>query len=187
MNESAERLLKRKDVRQTGGAYVEVVIREASVDDAQSLLDYAARLFAECLPGLWRRQLPSLDEERSFIASYDASNSTLVLAESDGRTVALAGLLGKSLEQESHVGVIGVSVDRDYRGQGIGTQLLEHLIAWAPAHGISRIEIEAFANNPGAIALYERLGFEREGVRKAAVVVDEKYVDIIGLALRPVA
>lgn len=164
-----------------------LVIREAIESDAESLIDYAARLFSEELPGLWRRPLPSLEDERAFIAGYSASNSTLVVAEHDGRIVGLAGLLGKSLKQESHVGSIGVSVDRHWRGRGIGTRLLEHLIDWAPAHGITRIEIEAFANNPRAAALYERLGFEREGIRRGAVVVDGEYVDIICLGRSPVA
>ena len=164
---------------------MEFVIREVSVDDAQSLLDYAARLFSECLPGLWRRPVPSFEEECAFIASYDAPNSSLVVAELNGRILGLAGLLGKSLEQESHVGSVGISVDRDYRGSGIGTRLLEQLITWAPAHRITRIEIEAFANNPRAIALYEHLGFEREGVRRGGVVVDGEYVDVICLGRSP--
>ncbi len=85
------------------------------------------------------------------------------------------------------MGSIGISVDRDWRGRGIGTLLLEYLIDWAPAHGIAQIEIEAFANNPRAVALYERHGFEREGVRRGAVMVDGEYVDVICLGRSPVA
>ncbi|MDZ4064392.1 MAG: GNAT family N-acetyltransferase, partial [Coriobacteriia bacterium] len=50
--------------------------------------------------------------------------------------------------------------------------------------GVHRIEIEAFANNPDVVRLYERLGFEHEGRREGAVVVDGKYVDVVLLAKR---
>jgi RimJ/RimL family protein N-acetyltransferase len=36
------------------------------------------------------------------------------------------------------------------------------LFVWAPAHRVSRLELRVFANNPGAIRLYERVGFVQE-------------------------
>jgi len=172
----------RSCVRRTGGALEELVIREACFEDAEALCSYAAQLFSEGLPGLLRRPLPTLEQERDFIAGYGSTNSTLVVAELAGRVVGLAGLVGRVLEQESHVGSLGISVDRDYRGRGVGTRLLEHLVAWAPSHGVTRIELEAFSSNPRAIALYEQLGFEREGVRRGAVVVDGESVDVVCMA-----
>ncbi|MDP2183227.1 MAG: GNAT family N-acetyltransferase, partial [Actinomycetota bacterium] len=109
-------------------------------------------------------------------------NSTMLLAEADGCVVGLLGLLGRMLPQEAHVGSLGISVERDHRGCGIGTRLIERLFEWAPQHGVRRIEVEAFANNPDAIRLYQRLGFEREGVRRDAVTVDGEYVDAVLLA-----
>ena len=50
---------------------------------------------------------------------------------------------------------------------------------WAPKNGIGRIEIEVFSNNSGAIHLYERIGFNRYGLRKNAVIIDGKAVDIL--------
>lgn len=165
------------------GAAVGLVIREAIIDDAGVLLGYAARLFSEELSGLHRRPVPTLEEELAFVSSYcDPPNSVLLVAEDDARVVGLVGLLGRALEQEAHVGSVGLSVDRDYRGRGIGTLLLERLLEWAPAHGVTRVEIEAFANNPRALRLYERVGFVREGVRRDAVVVDGEHVDVVCLA-----
>lgn len=164
---------------------MEIAIREVTPDDAPALREYAARLFSEDLPGIWRRPVPSLEEERRFIEGYAAPSSTLVVAECAGSVVGLAGLLGGTLDQQAHVGSLAVSVDREWRGGGIGTRLLEYLIAWAPGHGITRLEIEAFSTNTRAIALYERLGFEREGVRKGAALIDGRYVDIVCLARFP--
>jgi len=160
------------------------LIREVVPADAEVLREYAERLFSEELPGLWRRPVPTLEEEREFIASY-TPDSILAVALLGESVVGLAGILRRPMPQEAHVGTVGISVERDHRGMGIGGALLEYLMAHVPARGMTRIEIEAFANNPRAIALYERLGFEREGVRRGAVLVDGEYVDVICLGRGP--
>ncbi|WP_425998749.1 GNAT family N-acetyltransferase [Caulobacter sp. DWR1-3-2b1] len=58
-----------------------------------------------------------------------------------------------------------VAVHPDRQGLGIGSKLFEVLIAHARAMDppVLRIELAAGAGNPGAIRLYERLGFKHEG------------------------
>jgi RimJ/RimL family protein N-acetyltransferase len=166
---------------------LEVSIREADLDEAPALQRYASELFGEHLPGLYERPVPTLDEEVQFLKSYcGPANSVLLVGEDTGRIVALLGLLGRALPQEAHVGSVGISVHRDYRGRGLGTRLMRALFEWAPVHGIRRVEIEAFANNPRAIRFYESLGFVREGVRKGAIVVDGEDVDVVCLASGPI-
>jgi RimJ/RimL family protein N-acetyltransferase len=162
---------------------VSVSIREATLDDAEKLRRYAGDLFAEHLPGIPRRDMPSLDAEVAFIRSYlDPANATLLVAEEGGEILGNIGLLSGSLSELAHVGEFGISVARDHRGLGIGTALIASLEQWAPAHGIRRIEVRAFASNPGALRLYERLGYEREGVLRGAAYVDGAYVAVIVLA-----
>lgn len=160
-------------------------IREATFEDVEVLQRYAVKLFSEHLPGIYRSPTPSLEDERAFVRAHvEPANSVMLLAEQDGAIVGLLGFLGRQRPQEAHVGALGISVDSGYRGGGIGSALIGALFAWAPQHGISRIEVEAFANNPRAIALYERLGFEREGSRRSAVIVDGEPVDVVLLARR---
>lgn len=158
-------------------------IREATLADAEELQRYAARLFTEHLPGIYRRAVPTLEEEHDFIRAHtEPERSIMLLAEADGQVVGLLGFLARQLPQESHVGAFGISVDRDYRGNGIGSALIEALIEWAPRQGIRRIEVEAFAINERAIHLYEHLGFKQEGRRRSAVIIEDKAVDVIFLA-----
>jgi len=66
----------------------------------------------------------------------------------------------------SHVlASLTVAVHPDRQGLGIGSRLFETLIAHARAMQppILRIELAAGAGNPGAVRLYERLGFQHEG------------------------
>jgi RimJ/RimL family protein N-acetyltransferase len=160
-------------------------IRTATLDDAEALQAYAARLFAEDLPGIYRRETPTLEQEVEFVrARVEPPNSTLVLAEVDGDVVGLVDLVGYPMAEEAHCGVLAVSVDREWRGRGIGAALIEAILAWAREIGIGRVEIQAWSSNPRALALYERLGFVREGVRVGAIRRDGESADVILLARR---
>ena len=83
----------------------------------------------------------------------------------------------------THVGELGMGVIAAYRRQGIGYRLLETTINKALANGLSRIELEVFASNHGAKALYEKLGFEQEGVKRQARYLDGVWDDLIMMAL----
>jgi putative acetyltransferase len=82
-----------------------------------------------------------------------------------------------------HVAAIGMGVADDMNGKGIGTALLEALIEaadkWLDIH---RLELTVFADNERAIALYERYGFEREGLLRDYAYRDGRYADVITMA-----
>lgn len=170
-------------VGKASGGLARVQIRTATESDAEELRDYVVRLFSERLPGIFKRPDPTVEEEREFIRSrIEPDNSTLLVAIEDGRIVGVIGFLGGILEEERHAGTFALSVDSAHRGRGIGTALIEALLDWAPGDGVSRIQGWAWANNPGAIALYERMGFQREGVCRRAVISGGRPIDVVLLA-----
>lgn len=167
----------------TEGHLPNMDIRAVTEQDAPELRDYAAALFRENLPGIFKRPEPTLDQELSYIRSHlDQPNSTLLVAVDGGAIVGLAGLEGGMLDEERHAATLAISVAKSHRGRGIGTALVEALIAWAPGAGITRIQLWAWENNPGAIAMYERIGFVREGIARQAVVTKHQPVDVILMA-----
>jgi putative acetyltransferase len=77
-----------------------------------------------------------------------------------------------------HAVTLGMSVDQDWRRQGIGSQLMAQAIAWAKSTGIiSRIELAVFERNEKAIRLYQKFGFEIEGKRRKAIFREGEYLD----------
>ncbi len=84
---------------------------------------------------------------------------------------------------EAHVGYLGMGVRRDFRGQGIGRRLMDTAVAQARTSGLEKIELQVYTSNAAAIALYKKAGFEEEGLRKRARVVDGVYYDILLLGL----
>ena len=80
-----------------------------------------------------------------------------------------------------------VYVDAAFQGRGVGTALMAALTEQADRWlGLRRIELTVWTDNAAAIALYERFGFEREGLHRAFALRDGEYVDALAMArLRP--
>jgi RimJ/RimL family protein N-acetyltransferase len=160
-----------------------VTIREATMDDTVELHGYALALFAERLPGIHSREDLTLEQEIEFLTPYvEQDNAVMFVAEDEGAIVGNIGFVGGKLTELAHAGEFGISVAAGYRGRGIGARLIRALEQWAPAHGVTRIEVRAFSTNPGSLRLYERLGYEHEGLLRRAAMVDGEPVDIFVLS-----
>ena len=98
----------------------------------------------------------------------------------------LAGQLAVMLNQRvrrRHVATFGIGVDPRYHGKGVGSRLMQAMIDlcdnWA---AIERIELTVFTDNPAAMALYRKFGFEIEGTSRAYAMRDGVLVDAYHMA-----
>jgi len=66
---------------------------------------------------------------------------------------------------EAHL--LNLCIRSDIRRRGVGRRILEQLLDHARKHGITDMFLEVRPSNPAAIRVYEAMGFERIGVRKA--------------------
>ena len=65
------------------------------------------------------------------------------------------------------------------RGRGCGRQALIAVLRWAfEEEGAERVTLDYFTDNKIAAALYEKLGFKREGIMRRAGKKDGRYVDL---------
>ena len=70
-----------------------------------------------------------------------------------------------------------------YRGRGLGLRLLNATLEAAFSAGFIRVELNVHTDNARAIALYDKVGFVREGTQREAVFVDGEYRETIAMAL----
>lgn len=84
---------------------------------------------------------------------------------------------------EAHL--LNLSVAKDYQKQGLGRQLLEHMITIAKKHDAANMFLEVRPSNISAIALYENIGFNEMAVRRGYYPAHNGREDavLMGLAL----
>jgi GNAT superfamily N-acetyltransferase len=73
-------------------------------------------------------------------------------------------LITNDLHDEPYGLLEDVYVDEAYRGQGVGTELVEATIAKATALGCYKLVATSRNTRPEVHEWYERIGFEKNGV-----------------------
>jgi ribosomal protein S18 acetylase RimI-like enzyme len=129
-------------------------------------------------------EAPSLESTRDFVRGILGGAGVQLLAVNPNDVVVgWCDIVGNPHEGFRHVGRLGMGLLPDYRGRGLGRQLVAQAVRAARQAGIERIELEVFASNERAIALYRELGFVTEGVKRRAGKLDEQYEDNVFMAL----
>ncbi len=128
------------------------------------------------------RALP-LDRIEGFVRNSVANDAVQFVALDADTVVGWADIFPAWADAVKHCGSLGMGVLAAYRGQGIGERLLRACLVKAPTQGITRIEIEARADNTRAIALYERVGFRHEAVKRNAMRFDGVYYDAAQMSI----
>ena len=97
----------------------------------------------------------------------------------DGTLAAQVGFEREARSKSRHKGIlIGMYVVPEFRGRGLGKQLVAALIAEARAlAGLAQINLTVTHSNAEARALYLEAGFVSFGVEKNALKVDGTYYD----------
>jgi ribosomal protein S18 acetylase RimI-like enzyme len=126
---------------------------------------------------------PPLKGCRAYVKTNIRENHPHVVALAGDRVVGWCDIVPLPRHTKAHGGVLGIGVIKRYRGRGIGPALLSAAIEKARAGGLTRVELTVREENTRAIVLYERFGFEREGLKRRAVRVDGKYGNLICMAL----
>lgn len=80
----------------------------------------------------------------------------------------------------AHIAYLGgVAIDPRFSGQGFAQKMFAEIIALGKTRNLKRIELSVSVENARAIALYEKCGFQQEGVlRKYTYLQSEnRYLD----------
>ncbi len=164
---------------------MDITIRRAEPSDYEAI---AAILGDPAVfPNTLQLPLPSREMWRKRLAE-PAEGDVLLVAQVGDQVVGQAGLhSGGTSRRRSHVMVLGIVVLGPWQGKGIGRALMKEILAFADGWlNVFRIELNVFADNQKAIALYKEFGFEQEGLHRAHALRDGHYADSVSMArLKP--
>lgn len=130
-------------------------------------------------------QLPFPRESywRERLAAGDAD--TLNLLALAGEEIVAHAYLGRPQPhaRRRHVGALGIAVSPAHQRRGIADALMRALIDRAENWmQITRLELEVYADNEAALALYRKHGFVEEGRMRAYAFRDGQFVDALAMA-----
>ena len=96
----------------------------------------------------------------------------------DGTLIGTGNLTVHPSPRMRHGATLGILVHTGYQNMGVGTALMKAVLDLADNWlMLVRVELEVFADNERAIHLYEKFGFEKEGLLRMSVVRDGQYRD----------
>ncbi|HEX7903744.1 MAG TPA: GNAT family N-acetyltransferase [Chitinophagaceae bacterium] len=78
----------------------------------------------------------------------------------------------------------GLAIDPSFTGKGYGQQMMQDILSFAKAKGFKRMELGVDMINEKAMRLYEKMGFEKEGIMKKYVYhkKEDKFLDEVLMA-----
>jgi RimJ/RimL family protein N-acetyltransferase len=120
------------------------------------------------------------NEEKLITSKRNSENELLLVAKVNGRIVGTLRFSSNRYNRYKHKGQFVISVLKDFWGNSIGTLLMETMISWADTYGFIKIKLEVDSNNTRAIKLYEKMGFQQEGIlRMDKYIGNNTYIDSI--------
>lgn len=161
-------------------------IRELTAEDASAFHALRYQLdeethFMMLAPG---ERTTTPEQVRAYLQGvFEADNQVCLGALDEEHLVGYISLSGGRYQRIRHCATIVVGVLQAYAGQGLGTRLFEQGIAWARSRHLTRLELTVMTHNHRAVHLYRKMGFELEGTKKHAMLVDGQYVDEYCMAL----
>jgi len=135
-------------------------------------LDQVLKIEQTCFPRAWSRE--------HFLTEIVSEFGSPLVAELTGSVVGYLCLTVLLDEAE----ILDVAVDPVCQRSGIGAALLEWACSEALRQGAEKLHLEVRATSHPAIALYERFGFVKSGLRKGyyeqgidALLMDKKLIE----------
>ena len=144
-------------------------IRSVEPEDAPLMLQYMKIMLGET-PFLLRtpEEFDYTAEEEAAILTRkrDDPRSLMLVAEVDGEIAACADVQSHGAQSRRfHRAELGISVRKDYWRLGIGSAMMERLIAFARQAAFEQIELTVESKNYRALPLYHKYGFVIYGTR----------------------
>jgi ribosomal protein S18 acetylase RimI-like enzyme len=163
-----------------------ITVRYPKSTDLKACLRYINVLSKEKTYINIQGEVITLAHERKWLAAVlkniKKNKAINLLAFSDNKLIGWV-TLEKQEKVTRHMAVFGITVAKEYRGQGVGRLLMELLLKEVEQHpDIEIVTLSMFANNDMALKLYQSFGFMEYGrLPKGVLTVDNEHIDHVYL------
>jgi ribosomal protein S18 acetylase RimI-like enzyme len=159
-----------------------IIIRNPKISDLNQTPIYINKLSKEKTYVILQGEIKSKDSERkrlkNNIKAILENKSVVKFIFHKNELIGICSIELRSGAKE-HVGGFGLSIDKKYRGQGLGSLLMDEVLIESKKKlkKMKYIYLEVFAENIAAIKLYEKKGFVKCGLFPNGLKRKGKFVD----------
>jgi len=156
---------------------MDVAIRQATVSDAQGVLDVINSIIDEGgLTSLYPAL--TLEQEEAFIEGL-GPRSAMLLAQVGNEILGVQTIepFAPYTQAMDHVAIMGTWVYRNFRRQGAGSQLFAAALQFARQQGFEKIIVYVRVGNAVGQAFYRRMGFIPKMMLERQVKIEGSYDD----------
>lgn len=158
-----------------------LVLRTPVPDDAEKMIQYLNTVGGESDNLLFGKDEFRLtaEQERAYIENID-QNTFMMVGLIDNEIVSVAQISSSGRKRIAHNAEIAISVLKKCWHFGIGSAVMQELLAYAKNKGsIKNIHLGVRDGNENAVHLYEKFGFQKTGRHKNFFNVNGNYYDEI--------
>lgn len=169
------------DFKLADGRQISIIL--PTMEFVQEITDFVNRLTDEDTFLTFTGQHITLESEKNWLENalteIKFKKNYIVWAVINDRIIGSADIHRGGSTRDAHVGTIGLMVDRDFRGQGLGKFLLSLVLEQAKMLSYQIVTVELFSDNIIAIKLYRKMGFKVWGRLPRGLYRKGKYSDKI--------
>lgn len=162
-----------------------VVLRSPRWEDLDGLTELINSLVEEGAPITMDRVITRVEEAEwlaGCLANIEKGRTIMVVAEVNSKVIGNSEM-NRLGGHQSHVGLLGIIIAREYRNRRIGTKMLKTLIEESRKAGLKLLVLDVLSTNTKARHVYEKVGFREAGVIPKMAHTSEGYDDLIRMYL----
>ena len=160
----------------------EVSIVLPDISGLKSITDFVNKLSKENTFLSFAGEKYSLEKEEAWLNNalieIKFKKNYIIWAMIDGQIIGNADIKVGRVREE-HIGTIGLMVDSDFRGNGLGEYLIRKVLGEGKKMGLKIAKLDVFSDNIPARKLYEKVGFIEYGKLKDGFFRKGKFSDKI--------
>ena len=169
---------------------LKVVFRSPEVEDAEQLIEQIISTagttdYLLSTPEDFDEYKRDIKKERDLIEWSKTDRGQWIIVCVDNKIVGNCSMRFFKHVKDQHRGTIGIALDKDYRGLGIGSILFDEMIKIAKeTPGVEQIELDVVDGNERGYRLYKSKGFVETGrIPHQLKLKDGTYLDGINMVL----
>ena len=162
-----------------------LLLRKANASDLESLYILKNDVDSNAMLGQGFYRGYSKEDMAKWIEFHNNATNEVLFVIQDIQCQKLIGHVGLyNIDYRNRKAEFAILIaDKESRGKGYGKLCTQFMVSYGYEQlNLNRVELSVIEDNPIAISLYEKIGFEKEGLLKQSLYKNGKYHNVVLMA-----